>query len=188
MNFSLKPHPLVAHWVPGLVALLIIILSAFDWDPTRAIKALTLKQDSFNLTIAILAVVAFPVGEILDAVRSGIIESFWDRVCNGRWEIKWEFFFRGGTRELKNLHEHYFTWYVLDLNLSLAIFLGYCYCFYFAPVRSFAYSHSLEILLWAGVILAALLIDAGILREEIRRNIKNWCDNNPSRGRNPYNK
>jgi hypothetical protein len=31
MNFSLKPHPLIAHWVPGMVVLMPLVLSHFNW-------------------------------------------------------------------------------------------------------------------------------------------------------------
>ena len=32
MNFSLKPHPLIAHWVPGVIVLVTGLLTWSDWS------------------------------------------------------------------------------------------------------------------------------------------------------------
>lgn len=102
MNINLKPHPLVAHWIPGLVAVWTIMLSAYDWDYVSLFQVLEgMPSNNTNtlLRTSILAVIAFPVGEILDAMRGGVIEQSWDYLNQGEWEIRWDFFSFAEERE-----------------------------------------------------------------------------------------
>lgn len=67
------------------------------------------------ITLA-LAVAAFAAGEILDAFRD-LIEDLWDHFQR----VEWDFFFEGQKDEVEKLMGSYFTYYVFDCNMSLAI-------------------------------------------------------------------
>src|SRR5207249_3970827 len=73
MNFSLRPHQLVAHWVPGFVLLLTVQL----WRPAMYCKLLgQLPSDRAALTL-VWIVSAFVLGQLLDSLRD-LLEHCWD--------------------------------------------------------------------------------------------------------------
>lgn len=118
MNFSMKPHPLIAHWVPGFVVTLIILLSIYEWDYSSLANGVVPTGTSGTFNILALAVIAFVVGQVLDAMRD-LLENIWDI----KWKINWQFFFEGDKEKLEKLHENYFTYYVFNCNLSLGIII-----------------------------------------------------------------
>ena len=118
MNFSLKPHPLIAHWVPGFVSTLITLLAIYNWDYSSLAQSVVPTGTSGAFNILLLAVIAFVVGQALDAIRD-LLENIWDIW----WEVDWPFFFHGDKEKLENLLESYFTYYVFDCNLSLGIII-----------------------------------------------------------------
>jgi hypothetical protein len=124
MNFSLRPHPLVAQWVPGMVALFLILLSSFGWSYNSLVLVFASTPQGLVFSGVVLAVLAFVVGQILDAYRDSFLEDQWDDENGGKNKIRWNFFFEGEAERLKNLEEWYFTWYVLDVNLGSAIIIG----------------------------------------------------------------
>ncbi|MGD1046719.1 MAG: SET domain-containing protein-lysine N-methyltransferase [Bacteroidota bacterium] len=118
MNLSLKPHPLVAQWVPGFTLLCVIFFVAY-------LRCHILFLTVFNelgapLSIFVAAVIGFVIGQLLDATRD-ILEDVWDEKYPPA--INWRFFFDGDSTKLKNLEEWYFTWYSLDANIAIALIL-----------------------------------------------------------------
>lgn len=176
MNLSLKPHPLIAHWVPGFVLLLMILLSAFDWRYESLIARIPSELHSASLIIFALAVLAFVSGQFLDAVRNGLIEECWD-YCEEKRQIQqlnWGFFFDGDEAQLKHLHEHYFTWYVANLNLSLAIVFGGAVSLVLALYRNYPWHLILPVTIGIVAVIVIFMRDASGLRKEIKDNI-NRC-------------
>src|SRR2546426_248451 len=57
MNFSLKPHQLVAHWVPGF--LLLMVIAVLHPSASEGVKALLPHSDA--LSGFVLAVLAFAI-------------------------------------------------------------------------------------------------------------------------------
>jgi len=124
MNFSLKPHPLIAHWVPGFTVILIVSFSASNWNYNCLFNKIISNEANWARGVVIilaLAVAAFVIGEFLDSIRDLLVERYLDR----KNPIEWDFFFRGDNKnELKNLMDNYFTYYVLNCNLALGIIVS----------------------------------------------------------------
>ncbi len=123
MNFSLKPHPLIAHWVPGFMVIFIVSFSVSNWDYTCLFNKIISSEATGSrgaLIILTLAVAAFVIGEFLDSVRDLVIERCLD--CQG--PIQWDFFFKADKNSLRNLMDNYFTYYVLNWNLALGIIVS----------------------------------------------------------------
>jgi len=139
MNFSLKPHPLIAHWVPGMVVLMPLVLSHFNWSYNNFIKDCAGTGSAATVTILLLSVGAFLIGEVLDSARDSFIEILLDWVGR-RWprseehdypvvryirpiELNWGYFspetLDPGKAETFN--DYYWTYYVLNMNLDLAL-------------------------------------------------------------------
>lgn len=110
MNFSLKPNPLIAVWLPGFVTLLAIFYFRQAESPLAAIAT---NLDSTLDAFALIAF-GFVVGNLLDALRD-IFEWPADKFS----EINWDFFVSGFKEHLQNLEEWFYTWYELDCNLFL---------------------------------------------------------------------
>jgi len=102
MNFSLKPHPLIAHWVPGFV----VSLSIFLWGPRLCLESMASNWNAINekfqifLGGLIAVVVLFVVGQVLDSIRD-LIEGKLDDYC----KIKWEFIRKMDVNDLKKFEE-----------------------------------------------------------------------------------
>jgi hypothetical protein len=120
MNFSLKPNPLIAVWVPGFAS-----LSAFlylGWH--EKVACLVHHPPSSALIGAfgfVMVVFAFVVGDLLDAIRD-FTEYFCDRFFP-KHSIKWNFFVAGKKEKVENLEEWFYTWYELDANLAIGILI-----------------------------------------------------------------
>lgn len=142
MNFTLSSHVLMAHWAPGFVVVMAIRPLLLNGS-SAALKSLV-GLDPLGGAIAILAVVvaAFIIGEVLDASRD-LLENVWD------WfqPVEWDFFAKAKKDEVESFRTSYFTYYVFDCNVSLALFilLALAWRTSFFPV-------------WAVLILALFLI------------------------------
>jgi hypothetical protein len=154
MNFSLKPHQLVAHWVPGFMFLILLALS----HPTARSSVESLLPRGDALRGFVLAVVAFALGELLDCVRD-LCENVWD--C---WsEIRWDFFFDADQDRFDRLDGSYFTYYVFNCNLALSLL-------YFSLMRLISHKYGQVAV---GLIVACVFIaDTYFLRKNIAKHTK----------------
>ena len=165
MNFSLKPHQLVAHWVPGFVVLTMWLLADVHHANTHPnfiahwSKINTLVGSSFRVLLA--AIVPFVIGQVLDALRN-LIEEWLDK----KEEIKWLAEFKLNETELNLFENTYFTYYVFSANLCIGLALGLllilCLCI-------FPCDHALLFItaVLAGIVL--FFFDAKSLRGEIKK-------------------
>jgi hypothetical protein len=155
MNFSLKPHQLVAHWVPGFVFLLLVTILHPDLYG-RVKTLLPAEQVSRGLVWVVLAFVS---GQLIDCLRNGLFEWWRDK----RQEVNWDFFFTGNAERLENLDRWFFEYYVFDLNLAVpALYFFVCRLFQGHWVQSAC-----------GLAAAGILIrDAWSLRGEIAKHTK----------------
>ena len=154
MNFSLKPHQLVAHWVPGFMFL--IFLAPSHPIARSAVESLLPRGDA--LRGFVLAVVASPLGEFLDCMRD-LCENIWDR-----WsEIRWDFFFDADQDRFDRFYGSYFTYYVFNCNLALSLL-------YFSLTRLISHKYDQVAV---GLIVACVFIaDAYFLRKNIATHTK----------------
>ena len=124
MNYTLKPHTVIAHMVPGVFFLMAVSAIVIITDPTRIHP---IEEQFSNSTIllsalALVAVlfVALFCGLSFDAIRN-LFEVLWDRWSDhdpkGRC---WDFFFEGKEEKVEQLINHYYSYYVLDANLVIA--------------------------------------------------------------------
>jgi hypothetical protein len=155
MSFSLRPHQLVAHWVPGFMLLLAVQL----WHPTTYDRALaSLPSDRAALTL-VWIVSAFAVGQVLDSLRD-LSECCWDRWSEA---MDWDFFFKAERARVDQLDDFYFTYYVFNANLVLPL-LAFC----LVTAGSGHYLLGIAIVVAVGVVVC----DARSLRKEIARRTK----------------
>ena len=154
MNFSLKPHQLVAHWVPGF--LLLMVIAVLHPSASEGVKALLPHSDA--LSGFVLAVLAFAIGQLLDAVRD-LCENIWDR-----WDkVDWDFFFEAKPEQIEKLDGSYFTYYVFNSNLVLPLL-------YFSLGRLISGHYAQFALALAAD--AFFIVDARCLRKEIARHTR----------------
>jgi hypothetical protein len=164
MNFALKPNTIISHLLPGAFFLTAVATMLFIANPPWLS---TVRELAASL-IAVLGIVAFfaalTVGLIIDAVRH-LGEPIWDRLCKtdkeGRW---WDFFVVGEENHLENLIEFYYSYYVFDANLFIAVILSYLMLVIYNLPKP-----SIDILIIIFVISLILFFDAIILRNEIRK-------------------
>jgi hypothetical protein len=154
VNFSLKPHQLVAHWVPGFMLLAFLSLA----HPSLRCTVEPLLPRGDVLRGFVLAVVAFALGELLDCIRD-LCENIWD--C---WsKIRWDFFFDADQARFDRLDGSYFTYYVFNCNLALSLLY-----FSFMGLLSRKYGQVALALVVACVFIA----DAYFLRKNIAKHTK----------------
>jgi hypothetical protein len=122
MNLNLKPHPLVAHWIPGITLCSIILFSVFNWNYKCLIISIAPSTQGLAFSVFLLTIVSFIIGEALDAFRNSIIEGCLDKKKKNK--IKWDFFCMGEKDEINNIDEWYFTWYAFSVNMCSAILFG----------------------------------------------------------------
>jgi hypothetical protein len=151
MNFSLKPHQLVAHWVPGFMLLIFVSLV----HPSLRCTVEPLLPSGDVLRGLVFAVVAFALGEFLDCIRD-LCENVWD--C---WsEIRWDFFFDADPAQFDRLDGSFFTYYVFNCNLALPLL-------YFAVVGLLSRKYGQAAV---GLIVTCVFVaDAYILRKYIAK-------------------
>jgi divalent metal cation (Fe/Co/Zn/Cd) transporter len=159
MNFSLKPNPLIAVWVPGFLTLTAILFIAYLNASVALEKLMTTVPPGFLAFWIIIAGLA--VGELLDTIRD-LSENLWDRIC----KINWDFFFDADERHLRNLEEWYYTYYELDANLFLGILVTY--------VLAWLRLIRIDILPQCIMAIPTLIFLLGVI--SMRREIKNLID------------
>jgi hypothetical protein len=114
MNLSLEPHQLVAHWVPGLILLLLATFLYPDW---YAQISQLLPQDHLSRGF-IWVVLPFVSGQLIDCFRNSVIEEALDNWWPEK-KVSWDFFFSGDKEKVEKLRRSFFDYYVFDANLVL---------------------------------------------------------------------
>jgi len=164
MKFELNSHILIAHWIPGFLLVMALrpTLAASASDLLKSLMAKDVPGGDAMITLA-LVVAAFIAGEILDASRD-LIEHLWDRFQ----KVEWAFFFEGDKDEVEKLMGSYYTYYVFDCNMSLAIVI-------------LLLSHFFTNFLGGGLVVAFMVVvffifagNAKSLRSEISTLTKRW--------------
>jgi len=121
-----------------------------------------------------LVVAAFLAGEILDASRD-LFEHLWDRFQS----VKWDYFAEAENDQVEKLRSSYFTYYVFDCNVSLALVI---------LLLSNIFINLLGSSIVVVFVLIFLLIFAGnarSLRGEIAARTERWHESTQGRPLNP---
>lgn len=183
MDFNLKPHPLVAHWVPGVVACFVILASISRWEFGKLLAFVSPTSSGLIFSIFIITVLAFVVGQLLDGLRNSFLESRWDK----KQPIKWDFFFEAEKDRIEVMDDNYFTWYAFDVNMCSALVIGLLsaiVCFLVAvfgldhrfPVSGVQLPRTIIFTLLGFLTIWVLGCDAKNLRLEIKTNIDKWYE------------
>jgi hypothetical protein len=161
MNFSLKPNPLIAVWLPGFATLTAVLF----FGNREAIPTLLQQSPSPAIVgaLSFLAIVfGFVVGELLDTARD-LLEFLID--IPKRFRINWDFFVAGERDKIENLEEWYYTWYELDANLALGILLNFLLS-WFSIITIVAW---MATVMW--ILFGIFLLGAGLIRNEVKKEI-----------------
>jgi hypothetical protein len=112
MNLGPKVGPLVAELLSGIIALLIIYV---------AIHGLTFAgiDELSSGALVVLGFLAWILGTFFDLIRN-LLEWLWDRKA----PLNWSFFFRGDQKKLENLEHYFWSFYILDADIAVAILLS----------------------------------------------------------------
>ena len=188
MNFSIKPHPFFAHWVPGcvLVALGLFSIKGWHWHSVTAVFGSNAGEGAAALFF--LSIAALVIGEILDTFRDVVIEGCIMDHCL-KPDIKWDFFFWADANTLNNMIDSYYTYYVFSVNLFLAMFvflvLGSGACFFpkvfgwIKPLPDWPCAPNVFASVSYLAVLVLLARGAWELRNDIKRHTNDWVKNSP---------
>ena len=172
MKFSLKPHQLLAHWMPGFIVLAVVFLDdlyngsgRFD----RLVKAIAYTPNGSNpsmpdlldkavIMLAFVAV-AFALGQFFDAARN-LLE--WVADMPEKFKIKWEKIMEMERERLEIWDDYYFSYYVFDANLAFGLAM-------LLTLQYFSILHLVSFC-WIAliVVMGVLALDAFGLRCEIK--------------------
>lgn len=119
MNLSLKPHPLVSHWIPGMVFLMFVLLSHCKCDYSEFAHIYAKDASTASISILILAIAAFLIGEVFDVIRDLIGEMWLAKYQI--LEIKWDYLIYAEGDEVERFYDAFFTWYVVCANLAICL-------------------------------------------------------------------
>jgi hypothetical protein len=164
MSFSLKPHPLIAHWVPGVAFLVLAWGSYHEWT---YLSLPSVTSEAALLTL-VASVMAFVIGAVFDAFRNSVIENRLDKTA-GR-KIEWNRLITADKEQLDRLENYYFTYYVLDWNLALCIF-ALLVIWLVVPPQKIEWGYLRVVLI---VVALLLSYDAMSLRGEIKEVFDKW--------------
>jgi hypothetical protein len=157
MNFSFKPHQIVAHWVPGFVVLTMWLLADVHYANTHSnyialwFKLNKLVGSGFGVFLA--AIVPFVIGQILDALRNLIEDRLYTIEKKSNKEIKWIAEFKLNEKELNLFEDTYFTYYVFSANLCIGLITGFLSTLHIFPCDHW-------ILYTASVVIGSILFSA----------------------------
>jgi hypothetical protein len=162
MNFAPKVGPLVAELLSGVTALIIIY---YDFH------GLSFKEfdELTGGAIVVLVIIAWIIGTFFDAVRNHF-EWVWDSRWMSEHELNWAFFFRGDEKRLANLDQYFWSFYVLDADMVVAIVLSLAFSLYILLAKIIvARRHTW--LIWSLLLFVAAWFanDAHLLRREIKK-------------------
>jgi hypothetical protein len=161
MNLAPKVGPLVAELLSGITALLIIYV---------AIHGLTFAGiDQFsNGAIVVLVLLAWILGTFFDLMRN-LLEWVWDAERFTNHPLNWAFFFWGQRDRLEKLEHYFWSFYILDADMAIAILLSV----FFSPFLRRFYAGSIACYMWVLWLLLLVITflfanDARLLRREIK--------------------
>jgi hypothetical protein len=159
MEFAPKVGPLVAELLSGVAALLIFYYD-FHGLSFKGIDQLT------SGAIVVLVLLAWILGTFFDLIRNQL-EWIWDCSHFTTNKLNWGFFFRGDEKRLAHLEHYYWSFYLLDADMAIAIFGSFTVSTLFVRTESVSW-HMWWI--WGLLLFAALLFanDARLLRREIK--------------------
>ena len=161
MNFAPKVGPLVAELLSGVISLLIIYFG-FHGFSLDQIDKLT------GGAIAVLVLLAWILGTFFDLIRN-LLEWVWDSQYLANHPLNWTFFFRGDKDRLSNLEHYFWSFYLLDADVAIAILISVILspCILLIAGRIII---GLKWGAWIVLLLIALLFanDARLLRREIK--------------------
>jgi hypothetical protein len=166
MNFAPKTGPIVAELLSGFTALLLAYfdLHGFSFQELHNLQ---------GLDVIVIILIIWLLGTFIDVLRN-LLEHLWD--C--RWfvneDLNWDFFFHGEQGKLNNLDNYFWTFYVLDADLAIAIllflFLGR-QLLYMTLGEAREFGWQIKVIL--SFVAALFAFDARSLRGEIKRLIRN---------------
>ena len=167
MDFSLKPHPLIAHWIPGFTFLALAWGVIHNWDVSQFAKS----PSETALNTLVVIVFAFVVGQVFDAFRNAIVEPILDK-----WKkIEWLALLTVEHDKVELFDELYFTWYAFDWSLALSLMV-----LLILELAHLPEDHGCKVgISSATLAVAALFIwDAVSLRAEICEITQRWKEEN----------
>jgi hypothetical protein len=164
MNQALRPQPLLSEVLPGALCLGLILyiinstnVGLLDWINDAAAAKLALAAGAFLLGSWIL-------GTFLDSARN-LLEHCWDRLWG---ELNWNFFFYAPRDKVAQFDENYYAYYTAKANYVIGLLVALAF---FAVLSLFGLRA--VILFGALVVLAVCLLDAIVLRIEIKPLLRN---------------
>jgi hypothetical protein len=162
MEFAPKVGPLVAELLSGAAALLIFYYD-FHGLAFKGLDELT------SGAIVVLIVLAWILGTFFDLIRNQL-ESIWDCHHLTTHELNWGFFFRGDEKRLAHLEHYYWSFYLLDADMAIAIALSLMFSVCILHLQIIPV-HGHMFFIWGLLLIVASLfaIDAASLRWEIKR-------------------
>ena len=153
MNFSPKPHPLIAHWIPGSV----VVILAYFWH--HDCWSFSCFGELSRTALGVFLVASIATGELLDAARD-ITENIIEH-CFPEKKLAWTFFLDTPEKKLENFENYFYTYYVLCWNFALGLFPVLC-----LEIARRGRKHWLiEIAL--AIACAIFFVDALLLREQL---------------------
>lgn len=173
MKLELSFHVLLAHWVPGFLLVMAIrpALLAGSSPPLKSLMGLGAPGEA--TATLVVAVVAFFLGEVLDAPRD-LLEGAWDQ----RQPVAWDFFSRAAKEEVDKLKASYFTYYAFDCNVSLALVVLVLSLLVAALFRAWIGLGGPLIVVPLVIFLAIFVWNARQLRGEIASLTQDWARRN----------
>jgi len=161
MNLAPTVGPLVAELLSGFT---VVLLAYFDLCGFHFEKL----KDLPSAGLVVLVLLAWVLGTFFDLIRN-LFEHVWDCSWFAERPLDWEFFFRGDEKELAKLEHYFWSFYILDADMVVAILsflmLGR-WVLSMTIGQAQTYSPILHLILFAIAMLFAL--DAMLLRWEIK--------------------
>jgi hypothetical protein len=169
MNFSLRPHQLIAHWIPGFVVLCICFVCDLHYNFGYLHRVQRLLENTENksvfleksIVVLVFAAAVLTLGQFLDALRD-IIE--WLLHRRPGWKIRWEKIAAMKPERLAAWDDFFFSYYVFSANLTIGIFVVFLFL---ALNLSFHMSWG-KLLVHCLVVALVFGFDAYILRCDVR--------------------
>ena len=173
MNINLKPHPFLAHFVPGCFTALIVIMAHYNWSAME----LNLASGNIKYPAAFALVVCLlMLGECIDAARD-----IFEHILDSRkgWGIKWRQFLVAGKEESLYVFEnYYFTYYVFCANSFVAALVAVVGC----QIDAHLQARTCKIFVSVFLMTIVFLVDAALLRDELTGFINTSIKRNSTHG------